>query len=251
VAASPAPASGTFSCAETDWEKADDFFNDWIEVYDYQGTGIGTSGNPTLWTKTSPSHTLTFAPAAILTAGDKVELHQRFTVEQYNDFINMAIEMVAKEALLDKVDSSIELEESVYSYTIPVQFLYIYELEMESEDEADLYDGSNIIDRHAWNIVNGKIEFVVSLFTPTDGQKLRIKGLASPSILDTDSEACPINPAYVIQQTLSFLHQSRIRGKNEDSEFHAQQMAICQANADRARNRLAVSLGSAIPVIEN
>ena len=156
--------------------------------------------------------------------------------------------MVAKEALLDKVDSSIELEESVYSYTIPVQFLYIYELEMESEDEADLYDGSNIIDRHAWNIVNGKIEFVVSLFTPTDGQKLRIKGLASPSILDTDSEACPINPAYVIQQTLSFLHQSLIRGPDKDSEYHAGQMSICETKANIERARFQITLGSAIPV---
>ena len=246
MAASPAPASGTFSCAETDWEKADDFFNDWIEVYDYQGTGVGTSGNPTAWVNTT--HTLTFKPAATLTAGDKVEMHQRFTVATYNDFINMAIEMVAKEALLDKVDSSIELEESVYSYTIPVQFLYIYELEMESEDEADLYDGSNIIDRHAWNIVNGKIEFVVSLFTPTDGQKLRIKGLASPSILDTDSEACPINPAYVIQQTLSFLHQSLIRGPDKDSEYHAGQMSICETKANIERARFQITLGSAIPV---
>ena len=101
-------ASGNFVCDETDWEKADDYFNDWIEVFDYNGTGVGTSGNPTDWDNTT--HTLTFLPAATLTNGDLVELHRRFTVNAYNDAINLAIESMAKEALVNKVDETVVLD---------------------------------------------------------------------------------------------------------------------------------------------
>ena len=55
------PSSGTFVIAETDWEKGDDYFNKYVEMFCYAGTGVGTSGNPTNWVNTS--HTLTFKPA--------------------------------------------------------------------------------------------------------------------------------------------------------------------------------------------
>lgn len=103
------PASGSFVCTTTgDWEKGDDFFNDWIEVYDYSGTGAGKSGNPTDWVNST--HTLTFLPADTLTAGDSVELHRRYTVAEYNDAINLAIETVASEALVNKVDETVVLD---------------------------------------------------------------------------------------------------------------------------------------------
>jgi hypothetical protein len=174
-------------------------------------------------------------------------MHQRFTVATYNDFINASIEMVAKEVLLDKVDTSLVLATDTYSYLIPAQYLYINELEVESSVD-DVYDGSGIVERHAFRIVNGYIEFIKELWSPTDGQKLRISGLASPSILDTDTEECPISPAYIIQQTLSFLHQSLIRGADKDSEYHAGQMSICETKANIERARFQVTLGSAIPV---
>ena len=244
------PASGSFVCAETDWEKPDDYFNDFIEVYCYSGTGAGTSGNPTAWTNST--HTLTFKPAATLTAGDLVEMHTRFTVAQYNDFINLAIEMVAREALIYKVDTSTVLVTDTYSYTIPIQFLYINELEVES-DTDDVYDGSLIVDRRYYKPVNGKLEFVKSLWTPTNAQKLRIIGMASPSILDTDTEECPLNPVYVANQAAALLHQSMIRGNTTsgDDELHRQQMVLCQGMADRTRAGMRVSIGNGISVIED
>lgn len=248
VAASPAPAPGTFSCAETDWEKPDGYFDDWIEVYCYQGTGVGTSGNPTAWLNST--HTLTFKPAATLTAGDKVEMHQRFTVATYNDFINMAIEMVAKEALLNKVDVTTVLVADTYSYTIPIQFLYITELEVES-DIAGVYAGSLVVERHAYKLVNGKIEFKKSLWVPIADRKLRITGLASPSILDTDTEECPISPMFLAYQSAALLHQSLIRGSGVDSEMHSTQMTLCQTMADKVRNTMQVSIGNAISVVED
>ena len=244
------PGSGTFICAESGWEKPDDHFNEYVEMFCYSGTGVGTSGNPTDWDNTA--HTLTFKPAATLTAGDLVEMHRTFMVNEYNDYINLAIDMVANEALINKVDVSILLDDQTFVYDIPAQFLYIQSLELESST-ADLYNLAEPIDRRYWRIVRGttpQIEFVKEYYTPTDGRDLRITGLASPSKLDVDTEECPINPAYVTYQAAALLHQSRIRGQDADSEYHASQMTLCQSMADRERARLRVSLGGSIPVVE-
>jgi len=245
------PASGNFVCAETDWEKADDHFNTWVEMFCYAGTGVGTSGNPTDWDNTS--HTLTFLPAATLTAADSVEMHERFTVSEYNAFINLAIDMVAKEGLLHKVDESVDLVSDTYQYTLSTQFLYVDRIEMES-GTSGVYNKDKPIDRLYWRVLRAatiELEFVKELWSPTDGRTLRITGLASPSKLDTDTEACPINPAYVVYQAAALLHQSRIRGTDMDSEYHRGQMTLCQAMAEAERSRLRVSIGGAVPVVES
>lgn len=242
------PGSGTFVCALTEWEKPDDYFNDWVEMYCYSGVGVGTSGNPTDWVNST--HTLTFAPVATLTAADLIEMHEKFTVSLYNTYLNLAIEMVAKEALVDKTDTSIELVDATYQYTLSSQFLYIYSIELESST-ADLYDEKKPISAEKWRIINGattKIEFIKNLYTPTDGRKIRIRGLASPSVLDTDGEECPINPTFVVQQGAALMHQSRVRGSGVDSEMHEAQMRLSQGMADRIRATLQVSPGGAVPV---
>ena len=244
------PASGTFVCALTDWEKPDDYFNDWIEVFCYAGTGVGTSGNPTDWDNTS--HTLTFKPAATLTAADSVELHRRFSVDEINDYINLAIDIVAKEALLHKIDESIELVTDTYQYTISTQFLHIFRIELESST-VGVYNTEKPIDPKYWRIIKAatlELEFIKDLWTPTNGRALRISGLASPSKLDTDTEACPLNPAYITYQAASLLHQSRIRGTDVDSEYHSQQMTLCQAMANEVRKTMRVSLSNSIPIVE-
>lgn len=245
------PDTGTFVCAETDWEKADDYFNHFIEVYCYDGHDdtIRTSGNPTLWTNTD--HTLTFAPTVKLTAGDLVEMHERFTVNTYNDFINLAIEMVAKEALVSKVDETVELETDTYQYILPTQFLWINRIEMQ--DSNGDYDTEKPINPRYWRVIKTStltLEFVKNLWTPTDGRTLRITGLASPSKLDSDSEQCPINPTFITYQAAALLHQSRIRGDDVDSEFHRAQMTLCQAMSDKERPSLRVSIGGAKAVVE-
>lgn len=244
------PGSGTFVCALTGWEKPDDFFNDYLEMFCYSGTGVGTSGNPTLWVNST--HTLTFAPAATLTAGDLVEMHERFSVNTYNDFINLAIEMVAKEALVNKVDTTVELVADTYQYTLPTQFLYVHRVEMESVT-ANVYNTESPIDPRYWRVVKAattKIEFVKDRWTPTAERNIRISGLASPSILDTDGEECPLNPAYVSYQAAALLHQSRIRGSDVDSEMHSTQMTLCQTMADKVRATMKVGIGGGKAVVE-
>ncbi len=244
------PGSGTFVCTQRDWEKPDDFFNDYIQVFCYYGTGVDTDGNPTDWLNST--HTLTFAPAATLTAGDLVEMHRTWTVSEMNDAVNHAIEMVAKEALVHKVDTSLELATDTYQYTLPTQFLFVQSVEIESAT-ADRYDKESPIDPRYWRIVPAstiKLEFVSERWTPTNGRNLRVTGLASPSVLDTDGEECPINPAYISYQAAALLHQSRIRGTDVDSEMHATQMTLCQAMADKVRATLRVSTSGMKAVVE-
>ena len=244
------PASGTFVCTETDWEKSDDWFNDHVEMFCYSGTGISTSGKPTDWLNSN--HTLTFKPAVTLTASDLVEMHQVFTVATYNDFMNQAIDMVAKEALLNKVDTSVELETDTYQYTLSTQFLFVNSVELESST-AGVYNSENPIDSRYWRVIKAtttKVEFVKDWWTPTDGRKIRISGLASPSILDTDDEECPLNPTYISYQAAALLHQSRIRSDSIDSEFHRAQMTLCQTMADRVRKTMRVGIGGGQAVVE-
>ena len=245
------PSSGTFVIAETDWEKSDDYFNKYVEMFCYAGTGVGTSGNPTDWLNSS--HTLTFKPAATLTADDSVEMHRTFTVNEYNDYINLAIDMVAKEALLNKVDESVTLATDTYQYTLSTQFLYVHGIEMESSTSG-VYNTEKPINPKYWRILRAstvELEFVKELWAPIADRVLRITGLASPSKLDTDAESSPILPSFLTYQAAALLHQSRIRDSGVDSEYHRGQMVLCQAMADKERLGLRVSIGGAIPVIES
>lgn len=252
------PEAGSFVCAEADWEVEDDYFNDWIEVFCYDGTGIGISGNPTDWDKAT--HMLTFLPEVPeadpqLTAGDLVEMHRRFSVETYNDFINLAIEMIAEEALLNKVDESVQLGADTYQYTLSTQFLYVHKILMESATTG-VWDTEKPIDPRYWRVVKKdtiKLEFVRNLWSPTAGRYLRITGLSAPSMLDTDTELCPVNPSFIANQAAALLHQSRIRGSGVDTEWHSEQMKLCQAMADKIRSEspsMNVGLGGARPVVE-
>jgi len=245
------PGSGTFVCAESGWVKSDDYFNDWVEVFCYAGTGVGTSGNPTDWVNSTT--TLTFEPAATLTAGDSVEMHRTFDVALYNRFINQAIDMVAGEALVDYVDTSIDLVASTYQYALPTNFLYVKTVEYESSTSG-LYDSWKPIDNRHWRIVKGStiyLELVKELYgTPVAGRELRITGFASPATLSADTQECPINPYWVANQAAAMLHRSRIRGNNVDDEYHIAQAQICQAEADKIRPEIRTSIGAARPVVE-
>jgi hypothetical protein len=230
-------AAGSFVCATTDWEKADEFFEDFVEVYDYSGTGAGTSAKPKTWTNSS--HTLTFLPAATLTDGDLVEMHRRFTVAEYNNAINHAIDQVAMDALVDRVDESIALTAGTYQYNLPTQFLYIDDIWIS--DTNGVWGEQVPLDPKYWRPIKTTtltLEFIRDVFKPVTGTTVRIVGMASPSILETDTETTPVDPEYIIQAAKAFLHQSRIRGADKDSEFHAQQMQIAATLAAGSRREM-------------
>ncbi|GAJ14988.1 unnamed protein product, partial [marine sediment metagenome] len=146
------------------------------------------------------------------------------------------------------------LATDTYQYDLSTQFLYVDKVYMESAT-AGVWDTEKPIDPRYWRVVKKatiKLEFVKALWSPTDGRKLRITGLASPSKLGIDTEQCPVNPAVIVNQAAALLHQSRIRG-SQDTEWHAEQMKLCQLMADKIRDEtpsMHVSLGGARPVVE-
>lgn len=234
------PSSGTFVIATTQWEKPDDHFNDYIEMFCYSGTGVGTSGNPTDWVNST--HTLTFKPAATLTTNDLVEMHRTYSVDELNEAINHAIDQVANDALLDRVDETISLVTGTIQYNIPTNFLYIDNI--WASDSSGNYVDPDPIDFKYWKPVKKStivIEFVEKWYAPVTGRTLRIVGMASPSILDTDTEECPVDPEYIVQAAAAFLHQSRIRGPDKDSEWHRDQMVIAQTKADNRRSEMSTN----------
>lgn len=244
------PASGSFVCEETPWQRSDDYFNDWMEVFCYYGTGVGTSGKPKTWT--GSTNTLTFAPAVTLTSGDLVEMHRRFTVDEYNRKINAAIDTVAKEAYVYKVDASTTVVADTYAYDLPTAFVSIFEIEQESATSG-VYDGTGIIDLRAIRFIPGspsKFEINPKWFTLTADRHLRIKGYASPATLDNDAAVCPIDPTYVCNQAAALLLQSRIRTEDSSEQYQVHQISTYMASAGAARARLMTTALQGIPVIE-
>ena len=234
------PTSGQIVIASTHWERSDDHFADFVEMFVYSGTGVGTSGKPTGWTNST--HALTFKPVATLTAGDLVEMHRTYSVDELNKAINHAIDQVAQDAGLDRVDETISLVTSTYQYNIPTNFLYIDNIWVS--DSSGNYIDPDPIDFKYWKPVKKStiiIEFIPKWYAPVTGRTLRIVGTASPSVLDTDTEECPVDPEYIIQAAAALLHQSRIRGPDKDSEFHRDQMVICQAKANNRRDEMSTN----------
>lgn len=115
----------------SDWQKPDDYFNQW-EMFCYAGAGVDTKATITDWANSTT--TATFKPAVTLTAADSVELHRRFKVSEYNDYINMVIEMVAKEVLQYHIDHTSQLTAGVYEYPLPTEFLYLTNVYESTEE---------------------------------------------------------------------------------------------------------------------
>ncbi len=97
--------SGTIICNLTGWSHDDDFFSDWAEVFNYS---TGETGNPTDWA--TATGTLTFAPAGTpWSEAETIEMHQVFTVAEYNTMIDIAIEMIASNFLQYNTDETLAL----------------------------------------------------------------------------------------------------------------------------------------------
>jgi len=244
--------SGAFVCALAGWEVPDDHFNKWVQVYCYSGIGAGTSGNPTDWVNST--HTLTFLPAATLTAADLVEMHQQYTTTQYKDAINLAIEQVAADILIPDVDTSTTLAASTWQYTIPTDVVAIHRLDMESGTSGmyrsiKQYDDKDElgINPRYWRILSGAtptIEFDYDLFNSylTADRTLRIMGFASQATLSAESDTCQIPPNIIANLAAAEIHSWYIKGRDVDTDWHEGQYKLRKAEAEVEKLRSSTSL---------
>ena len=241
--ATQAPGGGYFSCNSVGWQHDADYFNDWKEVFCYEGNSgsIGESANPTDWDESIWQ--LTFIPSHTWVASDSVEMHQIFTVDEYNKAINRAIDSVAKEALELKVDESITLASATYEYDLSTEFMYIHRVEMESST-SDTFDV--VTPWSYWRILPEtapRIQFDIDNWAPTVDRKLRITGMASPARLTSDTQQCSINPTFLAYKAAADLMLSRSKEKGDEFFIKGQALAA-QAAMERQQIFFDLPMGS-------
>lgn len=236
--------------------EVDDFFNSkGSYIYIRSGTYAGSLRKITNFANTGGI--ITFSPtlAGNIVSGVTYSIHTDYSRDEVVDAINLAIDMVAEEAHIWKIDeTSITLVAAQYEYSLPTDFMFIYRVTMADSD-GNFYDEP--IDPTHYLVIPGatpklkfpkfppsqKFEgheygrlFATSGFTA--GRLLRVEGLGSPAALTTDASTCSIDPSYVVYQAAAILHSSRIRRPENEPDDHRTQAGVCQIAANTARVRV-------------
>lgn len=252
-------ASGsTTTLKDTARQEADDYWNSKnAYVYIRSGSYAGHWAKVTDFAVSAGVGTITFAPAAggAIASGVSYSLHTEFERDEVVEAINLAIDMVAEEALVWKIDeTSVTLVADTYEYTLPTSFMYIHKITMADSD-GNFYD--NPIPPDQYKVIKSSTPKLHFLCMPPDEQhtdhywgqlwantdltatrKLRIEGLGSPDVLSADTDACSISPAYLTLQAAAILHMGRSRGTESDPDDHYKQAKNCQDRADVERGRV-------------
>jgi hypothetical protein len=221
---------------------ADNYFNAWHGRF-YSGDHKGVNFEVDDFTSTTGR--ITFSPAVTgnIKASSRFEIYRDITPVDMDDFINIALSMVEDEALSDQVDETIQMVSSTYEYTIPPAFAYLDRIYEEQSTSGQYSASSNPLDYRWWRILPGsppRIWLDSALFTPTNGRKLRLIGLASQAQLVDDDDLCSVDQAFVIYQAKALFHESKIRGPGADFEDHRTQAVIARTRADSERTRLQI-----------
>ncbi len=180
--------------------------------------------------------------------GDTYAFTYEYRWDEVKEAINAAIDIVARAALVEKIDTSIQLQSSVYEYAIPSGFLYIYRIS-QATDEGDYPDpvppdqykiirGTNPprihfyrfpiemqTDRHSYGGLFGDDDI-------TANRILRVEGLARQDTLTKDTDLCKIDPNFVCFQAAALLHSRRIKRADTDPDEHRVQADIWQGRAN-------------------
>lgn len=190
---------------------ANDYYNDWW-MHIFAGINVGESRRVTDFVSAT---NITLAPAftAALTANSQFELHNKFSIEQYNDAINRSIEVGKDEYLIDKKDETLTLTTDVYEYALAnLSMRYIHAIYLEDSTDANTYYVSSLIDNRCWDIiVNGTTPYLkfdddtFPIGAAIASQKLRVLGQATQAVLSNNSDTCVLPPEFIIQQARAIL----------------------------------------------
>ena len=252
-----ATGGSTTTVVDTSRLEDDDYFNSKnSEVYIRTGVYAGSNRKITDFVGGS-TNTITFAPAVgdAIIATDTYSIHTEFKRDEVVEAINLAIDMVAEEAMVWVIDeTTVTLVANTFEYNLPTSLMFLHRVTMADSD-GYFYDAP--IPPDQYKIIHGstpKIHFIQmppdqqfdghyygELWAKTDltaDRALRLEGLGSPDTLSTDTSTCPISPAYVCFQAAAILHMSRTRSTEQDPDDHRIQGQICQARADIERGKI-------------
>lgn len=204
----------------------------------------------------SSGGTITVSPvfSATVSAGDTYAITSEYEWAEVKDAINLAIEMVAEEALFYVQDeSTITLSSATYEYAMPTSFMYLYRVSMADANgnypdpiPPDQYKviKSSTPYLHLYRFpteAQHKDIYYGALFADNDivdSRTLRLEGLSTPDKLSADTDTSPINPNYLVYQAGALLHLGRISHATDAYDYHRVQMDVCQKRADIERARV-------------
>jgi len=199
--------------------------------------------------------TVTDVFTADVGAGDTYSIHAEFPRDEVVEAINMAIDMVAEEALVWMVDETTidALVAKQYEYDLPTSMMWLFKVTMEDADGT--FTDVDPIPPDQYHILHAPTPALKFDLFPT-GQKheghyygqswiegnlvadraLRLEGMGSPATLSSDASVCPISPAYVTFQAAAILFGSRITGIDPDA--YASRANYWQGRADIERAKV-------------
>lgn len=158
------------------------------------------------------------------------ELHQRFTVEEYNRAINLALWQSAQRGLRPVIDESLVQAGDQLEYTVPAHLHAISRVFTGSDDA-----GWTELERQKgqWQTIPGRR--ILRLTSATDGARLRLVGVAVPEALADDDSFTDVNPDYLTFKAAAHLVSAAIASPQVDRDAAAQTANFFHAQAEAAR----------------
>jgi len=197
------------------WQPNDYYNNNYYEVYVYLGTNIGVTKRATDWVLGDFLLTVHSAYSAACDATSYIELHHIFTTDEYNKAINLAIESIADNYLIDKIDETVTLVADTYEYTVPSGIDRIHRIITEDTADTGDYYESNEIDPRDWSLISPRtLKLRYGYYGITAGKDLRIEGQGRQDTVSENTDVIYLPPDWLVQKAITFLPQNKIQSNN-------------------------------------
>ncbi len=203
-------------------------------------TGAGTTS--AAWATANPA------------AGDTYIIMSDYFWSEIFNTINAVFDLTKKQTVLEKLDNSVVLVDSVYEYAVPYGFTHIYRISM-ADDSGNF---PQVIPPDQYRIIRGaetpRIHFLRydTEYAPQDmyytgfwadnllsaAHGLRIEGYGWQEKLVDGLSSCNLDPMWVAYQTAALLHARRITRSDTDPDEHRTQFQVCQQIADSIKPRM-------------
>jgi len=201
--------------------QGDDYYNNqFYEVYVYKGTNQGITKRVTDWVLSTYLLTVHSAYAAACDATSYIELHRIFTTDEYNKAINLAIEAIAKNYLIDKIDEATTLVADVYEYSLPNGIDFIHKVTTENKADSGIYYDGDEVDPRDWNLISPrKLKLRYGYYSITAGKDLRLEGQGRQALVVSDGDVIELPPDWLVQKAITFLPQNKIQSGGLDATY--------------------------------